>query len=188
MATAHPHQLNRLLIVEGDQVCQAQFAPHESMLAFPNMCFIWLVIAPWEFASLPSWRLKHDWWVCSFLDPFLSLCWGDRVIFAFFQSSGTYPSLHKYSKIMESGLTTTSASFLNTLAWILFGPINLQGSGSFNSSYTNSSFTDVRSVCASTRIFAPRAWSSTVVVKTELEEVLRISAFSVLLSRFPLRA
>ncbi|KAK4810201.1 hypothetical protein QYF61_011795 [Mycteria americana] len=34
---------------------------------------------------------------------------------AFFQSSGTSPDLHDFSKTMESGLATTSASSLNTL-------------------------------------------------------------------------
>ncbi|KAK4825411.1 hypothetical protein QYF61_027177, partial [Mycteria americana] len=39
----------------------------------------------------------------------------DGVMLAFFQSSGTSPDLHHFSKIMESGLAMTSAGSLNTL-------------------------------------------------------------------------
>lgn len=47
------------------------------------------------------------------------------VTFAFFHFSEMSPHLHNFSKIMESGLTMTSASSLNILRQILSGPTDL---------------------------------------------------------------
>jgi len=56
----------------------------------------------------------------SFL-PFLKM----GVMFPLFQSVGTAPGCHNFSNMMDSGLATSSASFLRTHGCISSGPMDL---------------------------------------------------------------
>lgn len=112
--------------------------------------------------------------------PFLQM---DSTL-AFLQSPGTSPNLHNFSEIMESGLAMVSHSSQHPQQ-ILPGPINLQDSGSCNSSHTNPSLTDSGSVLTPTWISVPKAWGPTVLDSQRWRKCLRISVLLALGSAFP---
>lgn len=101
------------------------------------------------------------------------------VILSFFPSSGTSPSIHNYSDITDSSLPMLSGSSLNTLRGSMWGLIDHWRSSCCHRSHTNSSLPDSGFRCASAWGSVPKAWGPTVLVKTELEKVLRTFAFSV---------
>lgn len=82
------------------------------------------------------------WFPGSSFLPFLKT----GVVLAFLQSSGAFPALYDLSKMMESGLTLTSAKSLSTHGWIPPGLMNL-----WVSSLPNPIFNQGK---------APRAWDS----------------------------
>lgn len=143
---------------------------------FPVTCFIWLAMAPWRMCSIIFLETEVTL-MClkcpeSFFNPFLQM----EVILGFFPSSGTSPSIHNHSEIMESSFPVLSSSSQHPQGDSVRAPWR---PSRWHRPHTNSSFPDNGSVCTSAWGSVPRAWGPTVLARRELEKVWRTFAFSV---------
>ena len=119
-------------VVEGHQICQAQFALSEAMLVVTSLFSMWRSMVSRRINSmiLPGTvvRLTGLQFPASSFFPFLKM----RVMFPLFQSVGTSLDYHDFSNRMDSGLATSSTSSLGTRRCIYQVPWTCAPSGSLD--------------------------------------------------------
>ena len=114
-------------VVEGHQICQARFACSEAMLAVTNHFFVskCLGIVSRRISSMillgTEGRLTALYFPGSSFLPFLKM----GVMFPLFQSVGTSLDCNDFSNMMDSGLATSSASWLGTRGCTSSGRMDL---------------------------------------------------------------
>lgn len=87
-------------------------------------------------------------------------------------------TLLNWLPLTEKGLRTAPVSLVTPSGEILSGTIDFWRSSPCSGLHTKSSFTDCGSMFASTWIYVPKAWGSTVLAKREVKKTLSIPAFS----------